>query len=65
MDNEKEKALAQLLIINTRLVKETNSPRGESKKTIREYAKALGKVCSMMDIDPEVVDDIVEPKEVK
>lgn len=56
--NEKEKALAKLLLLNVKMVKETNSPRGVSKKTLREYAKALGKVCSIMDIDPEIVDDL-------
>lgn len=59
MEHEKEKALAKVLILQTKLVKEANTTRGETKKTTREYAKALAKFCDMVDMNPEVVDDLV------
>lgn len=57
----KEQALAKLILTTIQLTKEANSVRGETKKTLRDYAKSLSVVCKMLDIDPEVVDEIIEP----
>lgn len=59
---DKEKALARLLLLEVQLTKEVNSPRGETKKTLREYDKSLKEVCDIMSIDPEAVMFILNPR---
>lgn len=56
---EKEKALANLLRLEVKLTKEVATTRGETKKTQKEYDKALTLVCSMLDINPEDVSKLV------
>ncbi|AYP68176.1 hypothetical protein PQE75_gp044 [Bacillus phage vB_BcoS-136] len=57
----KEQALANLLLLETKITHEANSPRGESKKTIKEYKKALNVVCEMLGINSEDVEKITNP----
>lgn len=62
VDQSKEMLLGKVLLLGDRLVKEANSMRGETKKTRREYDKALNEVCKTFDLDREKLDQIIDPQ---
>lgn len=65
MASEQAKALAHLLILEVRITHEENSRRGVSKKSKKEYDKALEVVCDLLNTDKDEVLRIISPEAYK